>query len=77
MPTLDEIRQADPSTTLNVNRIDFTVGALLRRQVRIELDVNDYEYTEYKGFLESTFVVRGRMTCAKYLALVDWLPQFD
>jgi len=73
VPTLAEIRAADPNRILNIDSFEIRVGALNRRQVRIELDGNGYDYKEYKGLLDSIFIVSGRMTCAKFLALADWV----
>jgi len=36
-----------------------TAGALVRRQVRVALDVIGLDWREHKGLFESTFVVTG------------------
>ncbi len=35
----------------------ITVGALIRRHVRVQLDLLGVNYREHKGFLDSQFVV--------------------
>lgn len=73
MITVGDIQRADLSSTIVVHSYEITVGALSRRHARIELDTNGYNYKEYKGVLDSVFVVSGRMTCGKFLALADWV----
>lgn len=40
-------------------RMTFSCGALSRRSVRAMLDYEGVQWTEHKGFLRSSFVVRG------------------
>lgn len=48
-----------PTTEKRIFTVSFTVGALLRRQMRAQFDLAGVKWTEYKGLFDSEFVVRG------------------
>ncbi|GAC1533571.1 MAG: hypothetical protein NVS3B1_27920 [Marmoricola sp.] len=47
------------------------VGALIRRQVRVALDVAGIRYREHKGLLDSSFVVTA--TQSEWAAIQGWV----
>lgn len=48
-----------------------TAGALVRRQIRVALDILGMDWTEHKGMTESTFVVEG--SGADWSSLARWM----
>lgn len=52
---------------------DITAGIKFRRRVRAMLDVSESDWTEYKGLLDSVFVVRARPNQVAYIQ--QWMEQ--
>lgn len=50
-----------------------TVGALLRRQFRVALDVAGIAYREHKGWLDSVFVITT--TAATWQRIEQWAEE--
>lgn len=52
-------------------KITITVGGLLRRGVRRQLQQRSITFTEDKGLIDSQFVITG-LTRRQYDILMDW-----
>jgi hypothetical protein len=62
---MDELLSADPDRTGTI-RIPLEAGGLMRRQLRgaleqcrLAFDLDEYDWEESKGFLESTFYIKA------------------
>lgn len=79
---MDELLSADPDRTGTI-RIPLEAGGLMRRQLRgaleqcrLAFDLDEYDWKESKGLLESTFYIKasGQVGELKRLVMtvLDW-----
>lgn len=55
--------------------LKFTVGLLLRREMRAQLEAASVKFTEHKGWLDSIFVAHG--SGEQMRSLLGWLKEMD
>lgn len=70
----DELRSRLDDTVV-IHPSEIYVGILSRRKMRVKLQLLGLDYKEYKGLLDSTFIISGTLTARKWLEFNEWMKR--